>query len=106
MNTSEKGQYDYRFDDLELIKNHSIFVSGEALIDYEYDPDDPDVGYRGGFSISVEAIVINSTKKEVGPLNLNNADPIYDMIEKALMRKDWRIVEEIEEYASSLGRED
>lgn len=100
------GSITYEFEELQLIKNHAITASGEALIDYEWQQDDTDVGYRGGYGFSIEAIVIYSTTSSHGAVNLNNSDPLYKIIEKALIQNDWGIVEAIKEDQDYIVDED
>jgi len=87
MAKSDRGQITYEFEELRVIPDHEIYASGEALIDWEYDPDETDVGYLSGYAYTIEAIVVNYKNNERKGINLGGQyDPLYQWIEKALTR--------------------
>ena len=108
INKPDNGQITYKFEELRVIPDHEIFVWGEALIDWSYDRDDPDVGYSGGYDYSVESIVIYYKNKESKGINLGGKyDPLYKWIENALRRScENSIIEEIQEDHTYIPDED
>ena len=69
-----------------------VYVYGKATISYEYEPDDPDVGYRGGVtyptveSITIEAHLSKDTAQTIGPDH-----PMFAPIAKILETTDYAV---------------
>jgi hypothetical protein len=76
--------YTYEFTDLDV--GEGLTVNGSADIGWEFENDDPDVGYRGGFEYEITRISIETPHGNT--LNLNNADDLYKDVEKALILRD------------------
>lgn len=93
------GNLVYEFEELQIVPDHGCWVNGEADISYDWEPDDMDTGYKGGFELTVESIKLYGTTKEAEGLVLPESSPLFKMIEAALLSDKYShyIVGEIEE---------
>lgn len=93
------GHMTYEFEELQIVPDHECYVFGEADISYDWEPDDMDTGYRGGFELTIESIRLYGTTKDDRMLELPHNHPLYIMIEEALRSDKYvhRIIGEIEE---------
>jgi len=92
------GDITYTFEELRPYKDHMLFVEGEAEISWEVDDGDAYSGCPGGIIYSVNSIVIYNIKKGESPLNLDGSNPLYGLIEDALLnRYEDSILREIED---------
>lgn len=98
----------YEFDELEILPGFALFAHGWAEISYEIEPDDPDVGYRGGACFTVEEIFIAANEPDHADYKLDHDSFLYLEIEKILhsSKHDWRITEECEEYENNRNSDD
>ena len=71
------------YDFTELDAGDGLVIDGSADVSWTFEPDDPDVGYRGGYDFEVTRISIETPHGNT--LNLNNADDLYRDIELALI---------------------
>ena len=86
MARSKSGYITYEFEELAPFPGYECIVWGEAQIYYEWDSDDYEVGYRGGFGISVESIKIYSSDKDNPSLDLITVDHLlHDRILNVLL---------------------
>ena len=82
--------FTYCFDELELIKGYAVTVAGEADISYEIYPPAPDEGIFSSYAsdIEVTSIVLDSNKKGVPPINLDQTHWLYKLIYDALLENE------------------
>lgn len=92
------GSHTYEFDELQIIPDHACFVAGEAQVIYDWEPDDHDTGFKGGFEINIESIKLYGTTKNDPDLILPESHPLFVMIEKALRsdKHEHLIIDEIQ----------
>lgn len=92
---AQNGTIEYELEEFQPIKEVAMFVYGTCDIDYEFDYDDPDVGYHGGLSIDITRISINGDSKDKPSVDLDSASQLYQMIEKRLLDDPFWINEAI-----------
>ena len=87
------------FEELRLIPGHALVAYGHSDIFWEYEPDDPSVGYRGGYSYTVEDIYIESDDPTAASKPICPTSELFKMIDEALHRSDWEdyIIDKIRE---------
>ena len=92
------GRIVYEFEELQIVPDHGCWVNGEAEVTYEWEPDDYDTGYKGGFELEIGNIKLYGTTKEAKGLDLPKSSPLYQLIEIALLSDKYahHIVFEIE----------
>ena len=71
------------YDFTELDAYDGLIVNGSADVSWTFEPDDPDVGYRGGYDFEVTRISIETPYGNT--LTLDNANDLYRDIELALI---------------------
>jgi hypothetical protein len=70
----------------------SVYVYGTATLSYEYEPDDPDVGYRGGVTYpTLERLVISSDLAKDAPIEITAEHPLYAPIAAILEGTDYAV---------------
>jgi len=79
--------FTYYFYDLPVIKGAMIYASGRAEIEYKISPKDPSVGINNPYvdDIEVDAITIHSEHVFTPHEYLIPYDPLFNLIEKALL---------------------
>lgn len=90
----------YEFDELELIPGASLLASGFAVLEYNEEPADPSVGYRGGLSWRIKKITLDPYVKD-GPYTvIDENNRLYPLFADALYvgKESNRIAEEINTY--------
>ena len=83
---SDSGSIMYSFEELQPYPEYCLFVHGEAEIDWYYDGGDAFSGYQDGFSYSIKAILIDHETTKGSKLNLDGANPLWDLIEERLIK--------------------
>ena len=80
-------QFTYYFDDLPVIKGAMIYASGRAEIEYKISPKDPSVGINNPYvdDIEVDAVTIHSEHVFTPDEYLMPDDPLFSLVEKALL---------------------
>lgn len=74
----------YQLDEFRPLPRHELFVYGHALIEYDMEPPDRSVGYRGGPAInSVVYVVIDSDEDDGDALTLTDG-ALFHLIAGAL----------------------
>ena len=82
------GSFDYELDEFQPIKDVSMYVYGNAIVDWEYDTPDRDVGETCGYSFSICDIYISSSKSDGKAYQVPQSGALYQMIYERLMRED------------------
>jgi hypothetical protein len=59
-------------------------ADGAAIIDYEEEPADHDVGYRGGINWSIREISLNPVRLNDVNCKVTKGHPLYDLLIVAL----------------------
>ena len=86
------AHFTYDFDELQMFTGYAVYAYGSAVITYNWEGPDPDVGYRGGpYDIEVESIT-------VGDSPMPKTHPLYDAIESALVNSDHVAAMCVEDY--------
>lgn len=79
------GQLDYEFEELALDDSDNLY-NGSALIVYEYESADPEVGIFGGFAWNVDDITL-----EIGGYKLaidwRHNQSLFAALEKAIIKQ-------------------
>jgi hypothetical protein len=98
-------RFTYYFDELGLVQNYAVMVSGEADVDYSVAKAEPDVGIFEPWitDIDITSITVNPNGDAL-PLNLSQDHWLYKLIHDALIGSD-DLREACEEDASQ-DRED
>jgi hypothetical protein len=73
----------YEFEDIDV--GEDLFVTGSADLEWKFDSDEPDVGYRGGYDFEITRISVETKHGNI--INLNNTDDLYKDIEQVLVSK-------------------
>ena len=91
------AHFTYELDEFRPWPALAVYVYGEAVITYNREGPDPDVGYRGGpYDIEVESITINGHRD--GSETLAFDDPLYKAIESRLLASDCVVASCIEDH--------
>ena len=70
----------------------SVYVYGTATLSYEYEPSDPDVGYRGGVTYpTLQKLVIQSDLAKGEDIEVTEAHPLYAPIAAILEGTDYAV---------------
>lgn len=81
-----------------------VYVYGWAEISYEYEPGDPDVGYRGGVTYpTVESITIEAHLAKDQAQTIDKNHPLFAPIAKIIETTDYAFEDCDEDWA---GRND
>jgi hypothetical protein len=80
------GQMDYEFEELSLDDGDNLY-NGSALIVYEYEPSDPDVGiFSAGFGWHVDDITLEIGGHKIA-IDWKRNQSLFDDIEKAIIKQ-------------------
>ena len=72
----------YELDEFQPWPGQACYIYGTAVISYEYEKPDPDVGYRGGPSnLTLQSLVISGDKE---PLIIPHGSQFFDVVARAL----------------------
>lgn len=76
----------YELDEFEPWPGQACYIYGTAVISYQWEEPDPDVGYRGGPSnLTLQSLVISGDK---APLIIPYGSQFFDVVARALAASD------------------
>jgi hypothetical protein len=68
----------FEFGDIQPFQGYSVFVSGTATINAEYEEPDREVGYRGGWVYRVESISPNREDITLPEIKIEEGHPLWN----------------------------
>jgi len=85
-------QIEFELDEFKPWPTLSVYVYGMATLSYEYEPDDPDVGYRGGITYpTLESLTIYGDSTKDDSQVITDDHPLWHPISVILERTDYAV---------------
>lgn len=76
----------YELDEFQPWPGHACYIYGTAVVTYDWEAPEPDVGYRGGpANLTLQSLVISGDKE---PLIIPHGSQFFDVVARALANDD------------------